>query len=127
MVFPSTISADRFQSLFYWNGLLRRQAQNGTVIVAGVSILVLLEWSSEVSRLVNRGAEINVSILVLLEWSSEARRGQPADVDDLPVSILVLLEWSSEAYPARAVASRATQFQSLFYWNGLLRNVSVGR
>ena len=40
-----------------------------------------------------------------------------------PVSILVLLEWSSEErLPITLLDRRAGLFQSLFYWNGLLRD-----
>ena len=38
----------KFQSLFYWNGLLRFAAPGAARTDWSVSILVLLEWSSEV-------------------------------------------------------------------------------
>ena len=47
---PDRRSVAEFQSLFYWNGLLR-YADNllAITICVVVSILVLLEWSSEAS------------------------------------------------------------------------------
>ena len=63
-----------------------------------VSILVLLEWSSEDGHRCHAlCAGLKVSILVLLEWSSEAARDSLSAATDI-VSILVLLEWSSEGF-----------------------------
>ena len=47
--------------------------------------------------------------------------GQPP----FQVSILVLLEWSSEDHAGGIDDAEQSQFQSLFYWNGLLRFCSV--
>ena len=87
-----------FQSLFYWNGLLR---QGGLSRIA---------------------EPLGVSILVLLEWSSEADYGLYSRKTYRLVSILVLLEWSSEVLLPETAPSLSTMFQSLFYWNGLLRS-----
>ena len=68
-----------------------------------VSILVLLEWSSEVRPRHGLAVNFSVSILVLLEWSSEEDLVVEFMDQVLEVSILVLLEWSSEdiAQPLR--------------------------
>ena len=69
---------DQFQSLFYWNGLLRCHLHHAGAHEHLVSILVLLEWSSEESHTQYTCAcTKNVSILVLLEWSSEAGKSPP--------------------------------------------------
>ena len=49
-----------------------------------------------------------------------------AILDAQAVSILVLLEWSSEAAHMEQGSDKGRQFQSLFYWNGLLRSVLMG-
>ena len=158
-----------FQSLFYWNDLLRPyppcarafrlshvsilvllEWSSEAIVSIGqhlphlVSILVLLEWSSEVESQSRWEAIFSVSILVLLEWSSEGNDRQCVDRGGLHVSILVLLEWSSEGvvrenaigvikvsilvllewsseggYPVRW--DTFSSFQSLFWWNDLLR------
>ena len=67
-----------------------------------------------------------VSILVLLEWSSEdfAVFDRTKVRSPGKVSILVLLEWSSEViHFGPIVRTYRGVFQSLFYWNGLLRSI----
>ena len=110
-----------FQSLFWWNDLLRERCHPRRHKLRDVSILVLMEWSSEASRhcmsnwprtgfqslfwwndlLRSHGKlkwsySMTVSILVLMEWSSEASLDGHAIIPRVRVSILVLMEWSSE-------------------------------
>ena len=85
-----------FQSLFWWNVLLNflRQHTPGARL-SQVSILVLVECTSELTT----GD--------LYKWMNE-------------VSILVLVECTSEFYRLFLRLSETREFQSLFWWNVLL-------
>ena len=125
----------KFQSLFYWNDLLSKPISRlQRRRTPGVSILVLLEWPSELHGGKQIGKSVGrfnpcsigmtfwvkptklilfkfwVSILVLLEWPSEYQGAQQIPHTQHDVSILVLLEWPSESKPRRYCDDTATCF-----------------
>ena len=63
-----------FQSLFWWNILLRLKIRSRAISDLKVSILVLVEYPSEVSRHFQVRHGSGVSILVLVEYPSEVVR-----------------------------------------------------
>ena len=60
-----------FQSLFYWNGLLRKNL--ASLYVLAKVFQSLFYWNGLLRGMIDLAlaADIMVSILVLLEWSSE--------------------------------------------------------
>ena len=111
-----------FQSLFWWNDLLRKIARHKTnwiefcfnpcsdgmifwgIIDSRIGFTTtrfnpcsdgMIFWG--VSRTSSYIYGSTVSILVLMEWSSEARSSN-IKAQMRQVSILVLMEWSSEAH-----------------------------
>ena len=82
----------KFQSLFFWNGLWDTSRSARPCGYDRVSILVFLEWplGRRTASPVGRAPE--VSILVFLEWPL-GRRGCAYRLSRPDVSILVFLEW----------------------------------
>ena len=121
----------------------------GTAFNDGVSILVLMEWSSEVRlwRRISRSMSCfnpcsdgmifwgNLSTRDLMDeyrfqslfwWNDLLRLKHSAEAENVPdVSILVLMEWSSEV-KNRSHTHTLRRFQSLFWWNDLLRDSATG-
>ena len=109
-----------FQSLFWWNVLLK---QDGVLLVAftrTVSILVLVECTSEFTC--RWMAEQRAFRFQSLFWWNVLLNSLRALVAGLlpSVSILVLVECTSETEKLRSGRTRPRLFQSLFWWNVLL-------
>ena len=115
-----------FQSLFWWNVLLNHSAALiGGLRLAFVSILVLVECTSESYFVRGSPRSVAVSILVLVECTSEWAWRIDGGVEK-KVSILVLVECTSESKGGYRQSPPHTVFQSLFWWNVLL-NKAVNR
>jgi len=79
-----------------------------------VSILVLMEGTSELRLFGARKRRGRVSILVLMEGTSELLLALLYYVRLLKVSILVLMEGTSELFFLFSTGKNSSEFQSLF-------------
>ena len=114
--------SDRFQSLFYWNDLLSGRSEHALERGDRVSILVLLEWPSEL-HLPGWGCErrergFNPCSIGMTFWVHLRSIARSSIRGFNPCSIGMTF-WVTVVHDC-IIARISEKFQSLFYWNDLL-------
>ena len=110
-----------FQSLFWWNILLKDHYVSEGGAGYKVSILVLVEYPTEVVENILCWHDL-LWFQSLFWWNILLNNTHPRNYGILHgcVSILVLVEYPTESVRGAIFSSDAKKFQSLFWWNILL-------